>query len=136
MKKTYKYQLHVLNITLRKDLLRLEIQLQIQAHVQERELNLLNNDQHLASYLSKLKTAQIDHEYACNIEKENLKGIVAKLDYDSETQFVQISTQLELEKMKSNRDFTSSEQDIRREIAETVFEKNKHQNSKNLYTRS
>ena len=127
LEETYKYQLHVLNLTLRKDLLRLEIQLQIQAHVQERELNLLNNDQHLASYLSKLKTAQIEHEFACKIEKENLKGMIAKLDYDSETQFVQISTQLELEKMKSKRDFTSSEQDIRREIAETVFEKNKQQ---------
>ena len=127
LEETYKYQLHVLNITLRKDLLRLELQLQIQAHVQERELNLLNNDQHLASYLFKLKTAQFEHEYAIKIEKENLKGMIAKLDYESETQFLQISTQLELEKMKSKRDFTSSEQDIRREIAETVFEKNKHQ---------
>ena len=127
LEETYKYQLHVLNMTLRKDLLRLEIQLQIQSHIQERELNLLNNDQHLASYLSKLKTAEIEHEYACKIEKENTKALVAKLDFDSETQFLQISTQLELEKMKSKRDFTISEQDMRREIAESVFEKNKHQ---------
>jgi hypothetical protein len=127
LEETYKYQLHVLNMTLRKDLLRLETQLQLQSHVQERELNLLNNDQHLASYLSKLKTAEIEHEYACKIEKENLKATIAKLDYESETQFLQISTQLELEKMKSKRDFTSSEQDIRREIAESIFEKNKHQ---------
>ena len=127
IEETYKYQLHVLNVTLKKDLLRLEIQLQLQSHVQERELNLLNNDQHLASYAFKLKTTEIDHEYACKIEKENFKAQVAKLDYESETQFLQISTQLELEKMKSKRDFTSSEQDIRREIAESIFEKNKHQ---------
>ncbi|AUD62989.1 hypothetical protein BK010_05075 [Tenericutes bacterium MO-XQ] len=127
LEETYKYQLHVLNMTLKNDLLRLEIQLQIQSHIQERELNLLNNDQHLASYLSKLKTAEIEHDYACKIEKENVKAIVAKLDFESETQFLQISTQLELEKMKSKRDFTISEQDMRREIAESVFEKNKHQ---------
>ena len=53
LEETYKYQLHVLNITLKKDLLQLETQLQIQSHVQERELNLLNNDQHLSNYLKK-----------------------------------------------------------------------------------
>lgn len=126
LEETYKYQLHVLNITLKKDLLQLETQLQIQSHVQERELNLLNNDQHLSNYLKKYDTAKINYEYEVNIENETLRELKAKLDFESETQVVQITSQLELEKVRSKRDFTQSEQEIRSEIAVALFEKNKH----------
>lgn len=126
LEETYKYQLHVLNITLKKDLLQLETQLQVQAHVQERELNLLNNDQHLSNYLAKYEAANINYKYQIMIEEETLKELKAKLDYESETQVVQVTSQLELEKVRSKRDFTQSEQDIRSEIAVALFEKNKH----------
>jgi len=126
LEETYKFQLHMLNKTLKKDLLPLETQLLIQSLVQERELNLLNNDQHLSTYLSKFEIAKITHSYQVKREDEKLKEQKAKLDFDSETQVVQITTQLELEKMKSKRDFTNNEQDIRTEIAQAIFDKNKH----------
>ena len=60
------------------------------------------------------------------IENETLRELKAKLDFESETQVVQITSQLELEKVRSKRDFTQSEQEIRSEIAVALFEKNKH----------
>jgi hypothetical protein len=127
---TYKHQLYIIEMTLRNNLLPLESQLTIQSMVQERELNLLNNDQHVATYTSKLNVARIDHKYQLLIEKAKLKEYISKLDYDSETQVVQITTQLELEKTKSKRDFTIEEQDIRSNIAKAIFEKNKQYNYK------
>ena len=127
---TFKFHLHVLNVTLRKDLLPLETQLQGQSLVQERELNLLNNDQHLSTYLTKFNQAKINYEYDLKVEQENHKAYLAKLDFDSETQVVKITSQLELEKIKSKRDFTQSEQDIRSEIASALFERSKQHSEK------
>ncbi|BCR36050.1 hypothetical protein [Mariniplasma anaerobium] len=127
---TYKHQLYLIEMTLRNNLLPLESQLTIQSMVQERELNLLNNDQHIATYTSKLNVARISHKYQLMIEKAKLKEYISKLDYDSETQVVQITTQLELEKTKSKRDFTIEEQDIRANIAKAIFDKNKQHNYK------
>ncbi len=130
IKSTYKHQLYTIDMTLKNNLLPLESQLSIQSMVQERELNLLNNDQHLANYTSKLNIAKINHKYQLLVEQAKLKEYIAKLDYDSETQVVQITTQLELEKTKLKRDLTIEEQDIRANIAKAIFDKHKQQNYK------
>ncbi|MCK9235237.1 MAG: hypothetical protein WC225_03660 [Acholeplasmataceae bacterium] len=122
------YQLKMLETTLKLNLLPLETQLGIQSLIQERELNLLNNDQHMAAYFSRYENAKIQNEYDLNLEEQNWLEQKANLTYHSEVQVTQLTSQLELEKIKSRRDFSANEAQIRSAIAQSIFEKQKHQN--------
>ena len=106
-----------------KDLLKLEYQLAIAALLQERELNLLGNDAHLLIAETKLKEALVKNEFK---EKEAYFSYQKKLAealYHADTQVLNITIQLEMEKAKTRRDYELSEQDLKIELSKLILQK-------------
>ena len=124
---TYAYKKEILQLTHTKDLLPLEYQLAIAAAVQERELNLLGNDAHLllAEYKKKEQSLLFElKKKQAGIELEREK---AKLLYQADTQVLNVTIQLEMEKAKAKRDFELNEQDIRIELSRLILNKTNDQ---------
>lgn len=123
---SYKHQQTILNLSLERDLLTLETQLKLGSYVQERELNLLTNDQQLAINDAKLKKETFAYEHKVALEELDHLQKQDQLSYDYNLRTVNSNTQLELEKARSERDFTIQEQQIRSDIAKAIYEQNKH----------
>ena len=120
---THQYKKDMILMQHNQDLLSLEYQLMIGASIQERELNLLANDAHMAIASFKLKEIQDENEY-----KKLLLGIqyerdTLKATYDADLRVLNATTQLELEKEKVKRDFIMAEQDLRIELSHALYTK-------------
>ncbi|MDI6451963.1 hypothetical protein [Peloplasma aerotolerans] len=120
-------QKEVLLLNHNKDLLPLEYQLAIAASIQERELNLLANDAHLtiASFKHEEQTLEFEHKKnlaLIEMEREKIKAL-----FNADTQVLNTTTQLELEKEKAKRDYSLKEQDLRSELSQAIFNKSKQQ---------
>ncbi len=122
----YKHQEQLLNLSLNRDLLSLETQLQLGSIIQERELNLLTNDQQTALNITKLEHAQLDIDHQLALEELDFLQKKDELSYEYNKLTVSSNTQLELEKARSRRDFSLEEQDIRGEIAKKIYERSEH----------
>ena len=122
---TYQHQKDMLLQQHNLDLLPLEFQLSIAAAVQERELNLLGNDAHVTIAQFKHAEAIIDFELNKELLLLQLRRDLAKANYDIELHILNASTQLELEKEKSKRDFVLSEQELRIELSQAIYNKQK-----------
>ena len=122
----YKHQEQHLNLSLNRDLLALETQLQIASLVQERELNLLTNDQQIAINLAKLEHAKLEFDQQLALEDLDFAQKQDDLSYEYNQLTVNSNTQLELEKARSARDFSLQEQQIRSDIAKKIYERNEH----------
>src|SRR3989339_498755 len=122
---TYQHQKDMLLQQHNLDLLPLEFQLSIAAAVQERELNLLGNDAHVTIAQFKHAEAIIDFELKKELLLLQLRRDLAKANYDIELHILNASTQLELEKEKSKRDFVLSEQELRIELSQAIYNKQK-----------
>lgn len=107
------------------ELLPLEFQLSIAAAVQERELNLLGNDAHVTIAQFKHAEAILDFELKKELQLLQLRRDLAKANYNSELHILNASTQLELEKEKLKRDFVLSEQELRIELSQAIYNKQK-----------
>lgn len=121
----YNFQKDVLLLNHNKDLLPLEFQLAIAAAVQERELNLLGNDAHLAIAYTKYQENLLNYELKTRRAKLELEKSVSEALYSADSQVLNISIQLELEKEKIKRDFVINEQEQRIELISAMLEKSK-----------
>lgn len=122
---TYQYQKDMMLQQHNLDLLPLEFQLSIAASVQERELNLLANDAHVTIAQFKHAEAVLDFELKKEMLLLQFDRDQAKASYDSDLRVLNASTQLELEKEKNKRDFILSEQELRIEMSQALFNKQK-----------
>ncbi len=122
----HKHQEQLLNLSLNSDLLALETQLQIASLVQERELNLLTNDQQVAINSTKLEHAKLEYEQQLALEDLDFAQKQDELSYKYNQLTVSSNTQLELEKARSARDFALEEQQIRSDIAKKILERQVH----------
>lgn len=117
------YQKDLLLLNHNKDLLPLEFQLSIGASVQERELNLLGNDAHQAIAYAKHQEQILEHELKKNQAYIQLEQDKSKALFYADTQVLNISNQLELEKAKVRRDYALSEQEFRIELNQALLKK-------------
>lgn len=123
----YAYKKDVLLLTHNKDLLPLEYQLQIAQAIQERELNLLANDAHLLIAESKLNEKKAQYDLDQKIALAEFERKKAEILYQADSQVLNITIQLEMEKAKARRDFETTEQELRIELAHLIFNKTKDQ---------
>ncbi len=121
----YNYQKDVLLLNHNKDLLPLEFQLAIAAAVQERELNLLGNDAHLAIAHTKYQENLLNFDLKTRRAKLELEKAISSALFEADTQVLNVSIQLELEKEKIKRDFVINEQEQRIELIKTMLNKSK-----------
>ncbi|MFH2117543.1 MAG: hypothetical protein ABII85_05775 [Bacillota bacterium] len=119
----YNYQKEILLLNHNKDLLPLEFQLAIAAAVQERELNLLGNDAHLSIAYYKHQESLLDFELKKDRASVELEKEISKTLFSADTQVLNISIQLELEKEKIKRDFVLNEQELRIELNQALLNK-------------
>lgn len=122
---TYTYQKEILLQQHNFDLLPLEYQLSIGAAIQERELNLLGNDAHVTIASFKHSEALLDFELKKELATLDHKRDQEKAHYEADLRVLNASTQLELEKEKLKRDFILSEQELRIELSNVLFNKQK-----------
>jgi hypothetical protein len=122
---TFSYQKDVLLQQHNKDLLPLEYQLSIGAAIQERELNLLANDAHVTIASFKHAEQLLDFELKKELSLLEFNRLKEKAHYDANLNVLNASTQLELEKEKVKRDFILSEQELRIELSQALFNKQK-----------
>lgn len=122
----YNHQQKLLELSLNHDLLSLETQLKIGSQIQERELNLLTNDQQEAINIAKQSHAKLDYEHQLALEELDFQQKKTELSYEYNKLTVGSNTQLELEKARSKRDFSLQEQDIRSEISKKIYERSIH----------
>lgn len=122
----YKHQEQRLNLSLNRDLLSLETQLKIASLIQERELNLLTNDQQISINLNKLEQAKLEYDHQIALENLDFAQKQEALTYEYNQLTVSSNTQLELEKARNTRDFTLQEQHIRSEIAKKIYDRQAH----------
>lgn len=122
---TYTYQKEMLLQQHNMDLLPLEFQLSIAAAVQERELNLLANDAHVTIASFKHAEALLDYEQKKEITMIELTRHIEKTRYEADLRVLNASTQLELEKEKIKRDYTLAEQELRIELQNALYNKQK-----------
>lgn len=122
---TYTFQKETILQQHNYDLLPLEYQLLIGASIQERELNILGNDAHLTIVSFKHSEALLDFELKKELVQLEFYREKEKAQYNSDLRVLNASTQLELEKEKMKRDFIISEQEIRIELSNTLFNKQK-----------
>ncbi|RJX26788.1 MAG: hypothetical protein C4537_01605 [Acholeplasma sp.] len=120
---TYQYKKDLILMQHNKDLLSLEYQLMIGASIQERELNLLANDAHMAVASFKLKEIHDESEYKKELLNIQYQKDILKTTYDADLKVLNATTQLELEKEKVKRDFILQEQDLRVELSHALFTK-------------
>ncbi|MDO9628720.1 MAG: hypothetical protein Q7I99_02365, partial [Acholeplasmataceae bacterium] len=121
----YQFKKDVLLLEQNKDLLPLEYQLAIAASIQERELNLLANDAHLTIASFKHSEQLLDFDLKKNQALINLERERAKALFSADTQVLNTNTQLELEKEKIKRDFILSEEELRIELNQAIYNKTK-----------
>lgn len=121
----YNYQKDVLLLNHNKDLLPLEFQLAIAAAVQERELNLLGNDAHLAIAHTKYQENLLNFKMKTRRAKLELEKEISSALYEADSQVLNVSIQLELEKEKIKRDFVINEQEQRIELIKAILNKSK-----------
>ena len=124
---TYEYKKEVLLLTHNKDLLSLEYQLAIAQAVQERELNLLANDAHILIAQSKLIEKNLQYDYELKLVEADFEKQKAKAIYHADTQVLNITIQLEMEKAKARRDFDIKEQEYKTELSSLILNKAKDQ---------
>ena len=122
---THAYQKEILLQQHNFDLLPLEYQLSIGAAIQERELNLLANDAHVTIATFKHSEALLDFELKKELATLDHKRDQEKTHYEADLRVLNASTQLELEKEKLKRDFILSEQELRIELSNVLFNKQK-----------
>ncbi|MCR3905910.1 MAG: hypothetical protein NUK62_02610 [Tenericutes bacterium] len=128
LRETYhQYQKEVLLLNHNKDLLPLEYQLAIAASIQERELNLLANDAHLTIASFKHEEQLLEFEHKKNLALIDMEREKVKALFNADTQVLNTTTQLELEKEKAKRDYSLKEQDLRSELSQAIFNKTKQQ---------
>ena len=121
----YQYKKDILLLEQNKDLLPLEYQLAIAASIQERELNLLANDAHLSIASFKHSEQLLEFELKKNqalihLERERVKAL-----FNADSQVLKTNTQLELEKEKIKRDYILSEEELRIELNQAIYNKSK-----------
>lgn len=122
-KANYIFNKDVLLLNHNKDLLPLEFQLAIAAAVQERELNLLGNDAHQAIAFVKFQETLLEFELKLNLLQLELSKEVSKVLFNADTQVLNVSIQLELEKEKIKRNFILTEQELRIELNQAILNK-------------
>ncbi len=118
----YNHHEQLLNLSLNRDLLSLETQLQIASLIQDRELNLLTNDQQIAINMTKLEHAKLDMDHQLALEDLDFNQKQDELSYEYNQLTINSNTQLELEKARNVRDFSLQEQQIRSDIAKKIYE--------------
>jgi hypothetical protein len=108
--------------TLNQDVLPLDTQMMLQNLVQERELNLLNNDQQIA--LNQLKIELLDIEKTFEIANQELIFLENKnaQQLSSEILVLNSNTQLELEKAKIQREAYKEDFLRRKTLLQSSFE--------------
>ena len=121
----YQFSKDVLLLEQNKDLLPLEYQLAIAASIQERELNLLANDAHLSIASFKHSEHLLEFELKKNQALIHLERERAKALFYADTQVLKTNTQLELEKEKIKRDYILSEEELRIELNQAIYNKTK-----------
>ncbi len=121
----YNYQKDVLLLNHNKDLLPLEFQLAIAAAVQERELNLLGNDAHQAIAHTRYQENLINYELKKKQAALELEKVVSGALFEADTQVLNVSIQLELEKEKIKRDYVINEQELRIELNKAILNRAK-----------
>jgi golgin subfamily A member 4 len=121
----FQYKKEVLLLEQNKNLLPLEYQLAIAASIQERELNLLANDAHLSIASFKHSEQLLEFEFKKNQALIHLERERAKALFNADSQVLKTNTQLELEKEKIKRDFTLSEEELRIELNQAIYNKSK-----------
>ncbi|MBU1093660.1 MAG: hypothetical protein KKH01_04275 [Firmicutes bacterium] len=121
----YNYQKDVLLLNHNKSLLPLEFQLAIAAAVQERELNLLGNDAHQAIAYTKFQENLLNLELKTKQAKLELEKQISSALFEADSQVLNVSIQLELEKEKIKRDFVITEQELRIELNQAILNKSK-----------
>lgn len=117
----YNYQKDVLLLNHNKDLLPLEFQLAIAAAVQERELNLLGNDAHQAITYTKYQENLLNLELKIRRAKLELEKEISSALFEADSQVLNVSIQLELEKEKIKRDYVINEQEQRIELIKAIL---------------
>jgi len=125
MEATYQSNKEILLLKHNQDLLPLEYQLQVAQAIQERELNLLANDAQLSlsSFRLEEKKLEIDLDI---LKSQNLFELEqAKTLYAADVQVLNTNTTLELEKEKVKRDYVQNEQELRIELSQSIFNKQK-----------
>ena len=108
-------------------LLPLEHQISIGAFIQERELNMLANDAHVAIAGYKYQEVLLEDDEQKALLLLQLERDKEKLRYEADLKVLNASTQLELEKEKLKRDFILAEQDLRLELSQTLYHKQEQQ---------
>ncbi|QWB95389.1 hypothetical protein KHQ89_05370 [Mycoplasmatota bacterium] len=108
--------------TLNQDILPLDTQMMLQNLVQERELNLLNNDQQIA--LNQLKIELLDIEKTFEIAHQELIFLENKnaQELSSEILVLNSNTQLELEKAKIQREAYKEDFMRRKTLLQSSFD--------------
>lgn len=120
---THQYKKDLILMQHNKDLLSLEYQLMIGASIQERELNLLANDAHMAVASFKLKEIHDENEFKKELLDIQYQKDILKTTYDADLRVLNATTQLELEKEKVKRDFILQEQELRIELSHAIYTK-------------
>ncbi len=113
----------ILGHTLNQDVLPLETQIILQNLVQERELNLLNNDQQISLNEFKIELLNIEHAYDIANQDINYLEQKNKQDLDSEMLVLNSNVQLELEKAKIRREEFQKDYNLRSILAQSIFER-------------
>ncbi len=121
----YQFKKDVLLLEQNKALLPLEYQLAIAASIQERELNLLANDAHFSIASFKHSEQLLEYEFKKNQALIHLERERAKALFYADTQVLKTNTQLELEKEKIKRDYILSEEELRIELNQAIYNKSK-----------
>ncbi|MFA6801040.1 MAG: hypothetical protein WCR19_02920, partial [Acholeplasmataceae bacterium] len=116
----------ILSDTLSQDALPLETQLAIQTLVQERELNLLNNDQEIAMNELKIELLNIELTYDTAFQEITYLEQINELDLESEILVLNSNKQLELEKSKIKREESLKDYHLRKTLAESSFKLQKN----------
>lgn len=116
----------IMSHTLNQDATPLETQMMIQNLIQERELNLLNNDQEIALNELKIELFNIEHTYDIAAQELDYLEQKNQLDLDSELLVLNSNVQLELEKSKIKREENQKDYQLRKTLSETSFNKQKY----------
>ncbi|MFU8792954.1 MAG: hypothetical protein ACNA7K_02925, partial [Acholeplasmataceae bacterium] len=121
----YTYDKEKRLLTHNRNLLPLEFQLTIASLVQERELNLLSNDTHQYhdeyQHLIRLKT--IEHEFNKTLLDYDQK--IVKAQFQSDEAVLLTMSQVELQKEKLKHESGQLEQQLRKDIQDSILNKNK-----------
>lgn len=112
----------ILSYTLSQDILPLETQMLMQSAVQERELNLLNQDQQIALNTFKIDALKIEHAYEVEQATLHHLELIEKQKLENELLVLNSNTQLELEKAKIKREFAKNDLEGRKTLASLMFE--------------